>query len=195
MVTNYYPIYDNSNDLKDSLKFIDLLSSYKKKYKKYGFKNFIYLNYLAPEYERVYESSLLYRMKKPKNGIYFSYAMAKLADSMVYAEVSENRNLERDEIYFYDLGHVLGASYEKLDAIDGYIRFYKKGFVLVSQAYSTELYLKIKSKYLKKNIKIYDTYNKNYLKVDQESVTVLLKYQQETFGHKYLPLGRVYLYF
>jgi len=194
MVTNYYPIYEGSKDLKDSLKFIDLLSQYKKKYKKFGFKNFIYLNYLAPEYKKMYESSLVYKMIKPKNGIYFSYAMAKLADNMVYAEVSGNRKLERDEIYFYDLGNVLGTKYEKLDAINGYVRFYEKGFVLVSAAYTKELFLKIHSHYLKKNKIIYDTYNKIYLPSLKQNVTIDLKFQKESLTQKYLPLGRVYLY-
>jgi len=194
MVTNYYPIYEDSKELKDSLKFIDLLSQYKKKYKKFGFKNFIYLNYLAPEYKKVYESSLLYKMVKPKNGIYFSYAMAKLADCMVYAEVSKNRKLERDDIYFYDLGDALGKKYEKLDAVNGYVRFYEKGFVLVSGAYTKELYLKINSKYLKKNKKIYDTYNKIYLPSPQQNVIIDLKFQKDSFTKQYLPLGRVYLY-
>ncbi len=193
-VTNYYPIYDDSKELKDSLKFIDMLSAYKKKYKKFGFKNFIYLNYLAPAYKKIYESSLVYKPVKPKNGIYFSYAMAKLADSMVYAEISQNRELERDEVYFYDLGHVLGKKYEKLDALKGYIRFYEKGFVLVSEPYTKELYLKINSKYLKKNTKIYDAYEKKELRSSKNSVTVDLKFEKESFTHKYLPLGRVYLY-
>jgi len=195
MVTNYYPIYEDSKDIKDSLKFIDFLSKYKKKYKKFGFKNFIYLNYLAPEYKKVYESRLLYKMVKPKNGIYFSYAMAKLTDSMVYAEITQNRKLERDEVYFYDLGHALGKTYHKLDAIEGYIRFYEKGFVLVSKAYNKELYLKISSRYLKKNAKVYDAYNKKGLKVFQQTITIDLQFQKESFTQKYLPLGRVYLYF
>jgi len=193
-VTNYYPIYKNSNNLKDSLVFIDMLSAYKKKYKKFGFKNFIYLNYLAPAYQKVYASSLLYREIKPKNGIYFSYAMAKLADNMVYAEVSQNRELERDEVYFYDLGAALGKTYKKLDAIDGYIRFYEKGFVLVSQPYNKELYLQINSKYLKKDVKIYDVYENKQLCPLKNKVTVDLKFEQESFSSQYLPLGRVYLY-
>ncbi len=194
LVTNYYPIYDNSKDVKDSLKFIDMLSVYKKKYKKYGFKNFIYLNYLAPKYIKMYESSLLYKPVKPKNGIYFSYAMAKLADNIVYAEISQNRELERDEVYFCDLGHVLGKRYEKLDALKGYIRFYEKGFVLVSEPYKKELYLKITSKYLKQDTKIYDVYEKKELHSSKNSVTVDLKFEEESFTQKNLPLGRVYLY-
>jgi hypothetical protein len=195
MTTNYYPIYKDSHTLKDSLKFIDLLSGYRKKYKKFGFKNFIYLNYLAPEYEKIYASSQLYKMKKPKNGIYFSYAMAKLADGMVYAEVPGNRKFERDEIYFYDLGHVLGEKYEKLDAIEGYIRFYEKGFVLVSQSYPKELSLKISSKYLKSKKKLYDVYNKTKLKIVENSVAVNLEYEEDQITKDKLPLGRVYLYF
>ena len=194
LVTNYYPIYDNSKDLKDSLKFMDMLSAYKEKYKKYGFKNFIYLNYLAPKYIKMYASSMLYKPVKPKNGIYFSYAMAKLVDGLVYAEISQNRALERDEVYFYDLGHVLGKKYEKLDALNGYIRFYENGFVIVSSPYKKELYLKLYSKYLKKSRKIYDTYEKRELHSSKKSVTVDLKFEKESFTQKHLPLGRVYLY-
>jgi len=193
-VTDYYPIYNDSTKITDSLKFIDMLSAYRKKYKKFGFKNFIYLNYLAPEYEKVYESSLLYAMRKPKNGIYFSYAMAKLADAMVYAEVPENRELERDEVYFYDLGKVLGDTYEKLDAIEGYVRFYEKGFVLVAEPYSKELYLKINSKYLKKDAIIYDVYSKSYLYLSTHNVIIHLKFHKDKITKKHLPLGRVYLY-
>jgi len=193
-VSNYYPIYKNSHTLQDSLHYINLLTRYKEEYKKDGFKNFIYLNYLAPVYKKVYASSLLYREEKPKNGIYFSYAMAKLTDNLVYAEVPENHKFERDDVYFYDLGDALGRKYEKLDAINGYIRFYKKGFVLVSGAYTKELYLKINSPYLKKSEKIYDTYNKIYLPSPKQNVIIDLKFQKGNFTQKYLPLGRVYLY-
>ena len=193
-VTNYFPIYENSHTLEDSLHFIDLLTRYKKEYKKYGFKNFIYMNYLAPVYKKVYASSLLYREEKPKNGIYFSYAMAKLTDNIVYAEVPENHKLERDDIYFYKLGKPLGKSYEKLKSIGGYIRFYQNGFVLVSKAHSHNIYINIKSHFLPYDAKVYDAYSESWIQGRQKNVTLKLHFAQRSFKQSFLPLGRVYLY-
>ncbi len=193
-ITDYYPIYKNSKTIKDSLYFINLLTSYKKKYKKYGLKNFIYMNYLAPKYKKIYKSLNLYEMIKPKNAIYFSYAMAKLTNNFVYAEIPENRQLERDNIYFYDLGHPFEKSYEKLDAIDGYIRFYTNGFVLVSKKYKKEKYIKLYSKYIKSHKILIDTYNHIFLKSSEHSIVIKLDYEKDTFSSDYLPLGRVFLY-
>ena len=193
-ITNYYPIYDDSHILNDSLAFINLLTKYKKEYQKYGFKNFIYMNYLAPVYKKVYSSGLLYRETKPKNGIYFSYAMAKLTNNLVYAEVPQNHKLERDNIYFYKLGRVLGKSYLILKSIGGYVRFYKNGFVLTCKAYKHDVYLSISSKFLPQNTDIYDAYNKVWLKDRNRRLTVKLHFIQNQFTKEYLPLGRVYLY-
>jgi len=193
-VTNYYPIYKNSKNLKDSLHFIDLLTKYKKSYKKYGFKNFIYLNYIAPRYEKIYESMPLYAEKKPKNAIYFSYAMAKLTDNLVYAELSSNRKLERSDIYFYDLGEVLGKKYEKIDSIGGYIRFYKNGFVVVSSAQKSTIYLKIKSKYIPNNSYVFNPFENIWLKSGDENLVVKIDYLKDAFTKKTLPAGRVFLY-
>ena len=192
-VTNYFPIYENSKSIKDSLQFIDLLTKYKKKYKKYGFKNFIYLNYLAPKFKKT-QSPSLYEMQKPKNGIYFSYAMAKLTDNFVYAEVPYDHKLERDDVYFYNLARPLGKYYIKLDAIDGYVRFYQNGFVLVSKGYSNQKYLKIISSFIPNNRPIYDAYNKTWIKSKKNSAVVKLDFQKDTFTTKPLPLGRVFLY-
>ncbi len=194
-VTNYFPIYKNSKSLKDSLHFIDLLTSYKKKYRKYGFKNFIYLNYIAPEYEKVYASASLYRIKKPKNAIYFSYAMGKLTDNIVYAEISMNRKLERDDIYFYDLGKPLGDNYIKLDSLkEGYVRFYHNGFVLASNANKKDLFLKLVSNFIPKNRKIYDAYNDIWLQSKNNTLVIKLDYKKDSFSEKNLPLGRVFIY-
>ena len=193
-VSVYYPIYKNSRSIKDSLHFIDLLTKYKNEYKKFGFKNFIYLNYLAPKYEKVYSFGTLYKEVEPKNGIYFSYAMAKLTDNMVYAQIPANRKLEMDDIYFYDLGKVSGKNYSKLRPINGYIRFYKNGFVLVGEAYKGTRYISLKSSYLPKKGYLFDPYNNVKLPIKDHKVVLKLAYEKDTFTHKYLPLGRVYLF-
>ena len=191
-LTRYYPIYANSHTIDDSLSFLNLLDRYKKKYKKNGFKNFIYMNYIAPKYIQV--SANTYKAVKPKNAIYYGYAMGKLTASIVYGEVQKNRNLEKDDIYFYDLGKPLGESYQKLDALHGYIRFFEKGFVLVSSAYKSQKYLKIVSHYLENIKSIFDTYNKQWLKNTKEGVTVRLDFEKNGFEEETLPLGRVFLY-
>ncbi len=192
--TNYYPIYKNSKTIKDSLHFMDILDSYKKKYKKYGFKNFIYMNYIAPRYKRVYESFPLYKEVKPKNAIYYSYATAKLSNNLVYAEIPENRALERDEIYFYDLGKPLGKKYKKLDAINAYVRFFSNGFVLSSEAYSKTKYIKIDSRYIPANRYIYDAYDNVWMKSNNHSLVIKISYIKDEFTKKSLPAGRVFLY-
>ncbi len=192
--TKYFPIYNNSKTIDDSIKYIDLLTSYKEKYKKYGFENFIYLNYLGPKYEILYPGSKVYRLSQPKNGIYYGYAMGKLTDNIVYAQVPYNSELEQDDIYFYDLGKPLGKSYEKVGVIHGYIRFFTKGFVLVSSSYTGEKYLKLNSKWLAGKSLIYDAYTKQWIKSLDAEVTVKLEYEKDGLNAMPLPLGRVYLY-
>lgn len=191
-LTRYYPIYANSTTIEDSLNFLNLLDSYKKKYKKSGFKNFIYMNYLAPKYVEI--SKNIYKETEPKNAIYYGYAMGKLTDSVVYGEVQVDRSLERDEVYFYDLGKPLDEEYQKMANMKGYIRFFQKGFVLASNAYSKTQYLQVTSKHIPLNRSIYDAYNKVWLKNDEQSVTVKLSYEKSPFEEKNSPLGRVYLY-
>ena len=181
-ITNYYPI-DNKS-LKATLFYIDLLTKYKRKYKKYGFKNFIYLNYLAPEYKKVSELMPLYKEIIPKNGIFFSYAMAKLTDNIVYAEVSSNRKLERNDLYFYDLGKVKGKTYQEIEK-GIYIRYYENGFVLVSDVFQ-------KDKIIKLNLKreFYDVYNNKWIKNN----IIKLHYHTDIMTNKKVPLGRLFMY-
>ena len=181
-VTNYYPI-DNKS-LKATLKYIDLLTKYKEKYKKYGFKNFIYLNYLAPEYKQIYPMRPLYKELSPKNGIFFAFAMAKLTDNIVYSEVSDNKVLEQNPIYFYNLGKVKDKSYSQLEK-GIYGRFYENGFVLVSDVFNKDKILKIKI-----NKPFYDVYNDKLIK----NSTIKLHYHTDPITHKKVPLGRVFIY-
>jgi len=194
-VTNYYPIYKNSSSIKDSLHFIDVLTTLKQKYTKHGFKNFIYMNYIAPKYIKIYPNFPLYKIVKPKNAIYFSYAMAKLTNNIEYAEIPDMKEFERDEIYFYDLGTPYGKNYSKLKDLDIYVRFFKNGFVLVSEAYHKDIYLQINSSFIPKNRMILDAYRNDWIKSDDNGTTVVkLHFEKGTFSKKPLPLGRVYLY-
>ena len=178
-ITDYYPI----GSLEKTLFYINLLTKYKKIYQKFGFKNFIYLNYLAPKYEKIYPNQSLYKEVSPKNGIFFSFAMAKLTDNIVYAQVTESKKLEENPIYFYDLGKVKGKNYKKLQK-GIYIRFYQNGFVLVSNNFD--------KKEIKLNINkpFYDIYNDKWIKNN----LIKLNYEIDTITNKKLPVGRVFIY-
>lgn len=191
-LTRYYPIYANSSTIGDTLYYLDLLLSYKNRYKKNGFKNFIYMNYMAPEYKRINERT--YEVKKPKNAIYYGYATGKLTDSVIYGEVPYDRSLERDDVYFYDLGKAIGTSYQRVNDMNAYIRFFTNGFVLSSDAYKENKYLQIDSKLFKGKTFIYDAFNQKYLPIKNSRVVIKLKYMQEIFTKNSLPLGRVYLF-
>ena len=193
-ISDYYPASKDDMNISDTLTLIDRLDSYRLKYTKDGFKNFIYLNYLSPEYERVVGHPDLYKVKKPRNGIFFGYAMAKLRDNFVYAQVPYDARLERDELYFYDLGEVLGKSYTCINIVNGYIRFYTKGFVLASSALQKDQYLHIESSLIPKGKKIYDLYNAVWINQNNKSATVKLHSIEDGFTGKPLPLGRVFLY-
>jgi hypothetical protein len=192
--TMYYPIYENSHTIDDSIKFINILTDMKNKYKNDGFRNFIYLNYLAPQYVQISKENEFYKEVKPKNGIYYGYAMGKLTDNIVYAQVPSNTKLERDDVYFYQLGSPLGDSYTKLDAIKGYIRFYTNGFVLVSSPFTSTKYLKLSSKWLEGKEVLFDAYLNKWITCKESEVTLKLDYETETFTQEQLPLGRIYLY-
>ena len=120
--------------------------------------------------------------------------MAKLSNSISYAQVINYKPLERDHIYFYDLGLPLGDNYTKLDAIKGYIRFFEKGFVLVSEAYKNNKYLEINSSLLPKTKIVLDTYTHTWLNVSKHKIKIKLHFIKESFSDKYAPLGRVFLY-
>ena len=120
--------------------------------------------------------------------------MAKLRDNFVYAQVPYDARLERDELYFYDLGEVLGKSYTCINIVNGYIRFYTKGFVLASSALQKDQYLHIESSLIPKGKKIYDLYNAVWINQNNKSATVKLHSIEDGFTGKPLPLGRVFLY-
>ena len=193
-ITRYYPIYKDSKTIEDSIYFLNILDAYKKKYQKNGFKNFIYMNYLSPRFVLSNDANNTYIPQAPKNAIYYGFAMAKLTGSIAYGEVQGYRRLERDKIYFYNLGTALGEKHQKLDALSGYIRYYQNGFVLVSNAYKKAHYLKISLPNRDKDSKIFDTYNKKWIQSDKNSVVIKLEYEKSMITNKYSPLGRVYLY-
>jgi len=196
VITDFYPESSEKPSLEDTLHYIwEVLPKLREKYKKYWFKNFIYMNYLWPDYKLVDKEKKLYKELSPKNAIYFAYAMCKLVDAICYSEVlPKNRKLEQSDVYFYDLWKVVDKNRKRLKQIKWYIRFYQNWFVLVSEPYSTPQKVEIESKYIPTNVYIYDAFNKKLLKTQGNKVILNLHYHKNDITQKFEPLWRIYIY-
>lgn len=146
--TNFYPL----GDFNTTVYNLEYLKKLKEKYKKYGFKNFILMNYAK---------------NKPKEAVYYAYAMAKVFGFESYTEVLGDRDKEREDLYFYDLGKA-----KNLIKTDGFFKEYDNGYVIVIDTNDTFE--------IEFNKRVYDVFNKRW--VDK------IKLYNDSH-----PIGRVYL--
>ncbi len=151
--------------------------------KRYGFKNMIYMNYLAPKFVT---TSKGLEAQKPIEGIYYNYVLAKLGGFAQFSEVPFDHTLEIDPIYFYDLGTPLNGMRKEGDI---YFRFFSKGFVLLAPTLHQERYIAIdmpKSLYdLKEGCKLLSIKGK---------VTIRLAPVYDEIVERYEPIAKVFLY-
>ncbi|NPA54432.1 MAG: hypothetical protein GXO21_07175 [Aquificae bacterium] len=194
-ITAYYPVSEDilNGSLEDTAYYIDYLNSLKKQYGGNNFKKFVYVNYVAPDLEKIGEKENLpvYKAVVPKNALFFSYAMGKISGEIVYTEVPLDHSLERIDVYFYDLGEPLEETYQKIEN-QKYIRFFSNGFVLAGLWEKQET-ITISSKNLKNGF-VYDLYNKNWLKIDNNTLEVQMKPYFDKLQNKIVPIGRVFIY-
>ncbi len=189
--TVYYPVSPDplKGSLKDSLLHLDYL--WRLKIKMAGrLKNFIYINYAAPEFEET--SPGLYKAIPPRNAIFFGFCLAKLRGFLSYTEVPFNRTLEKVDIYFYDLGKPLGDSYKKIGK--GFVRYYTGGLVVVGE-WEKPLKLCLTSSFLRENSLVYDLYRKTWAgRIKGHSICVKIEPELDSLRAKPAPSGRFFLY-
>ncbi|BCD61236.1 hypothetical protein NitYY0826_C0069 [Nitratiruptor sp. YY08-26] len=160
----------------------DYFKTFSQLKKKYHFKQMIYLNYAAPIFEA--KGDLLVA-KKPRDIIYYNYALAKLGGFYSYTEVPFNHELEKDPLYFIDLGKPL----EKMQQRDGiYWRLFQNGFVIVAPSLTKPLYLRIKVSGL------IDVKEQISLQAKDGWTAFALKPIYYNFENRYLPQAKVFLY-
>ena len=170
--TLYYPIDENNRSIMPTysyLRYLDYLKS------SYAVKNIIYLNYAAP---KLVWTIVGYRTKPPKDAIHYGYAFAKLFDAIAYTQVPFNRELEKDDIYFTDMGKPV-SKIKKIDG--GFVRYFEKGIVAVHEASPFTLELKRD---------VYDTKEGRWLKKGK----VVINPAYDNIMKEYIPVGRVFLY-
>ena len=151
--------------------------------KKYGFKNMIYMNYLAP---KLIKSKDGFIATTPIEGIYYNYVLAKLGGFAQYTEVPFDHALERISLYFYDLGKPFGKMHKEKDL---YLRFFSKGFVLLAPTLYKERYLIIKTS---KNL--YDLKERCKLPNVDGNVTIRLAPVYDEITGRFEPIAKVFLY-
>ncbi len=156
------------------------------------FHGIVHLNYAAPLWEPQ-TAPRGYVPRAPRNAIWYNYALARLFDQVTYTEIPWDHRLERDEVYFYDLGTPVEATYRSLGE-GGYVRYYTQGLVLVG-AWPSPTILTLRHPSLPAEGIAYDAYTKAPLALHTPH-TLRLKVTPEidpVTGHA-APTGRVILY-
>ena len=166
--TDYFPVDGSIEGTFENLRYIhDLLYRHKA-------KGIFHINYAAPKLRPTRSG---YKSAPPKEVIHYNFAFAKLFDAWTYTEVPFDRNLEKDGIYFVDLGR---AKEEIRKFQGGYLRAYEKGFAVVCDR---DLVLTLPQR-------VFDTFSKRW--VGPGSYKIEQSY--DTITKSYIPIGRIFLY-
>lgn len=194
--TIYYPLSDDPSNghLTDTLDYLDYLTAIDDAHAGPRFRGTVYMNYVAPDYVTTGQTISgyeVYTATVPRNAIYFAYAVSKLASQIAYTEVPVDHRLERDQVYFFDLGSPLGETYER--AADGYVRFYNLGLVLVGE-WQSETEVTLHSPYIPPNVPVYDAFERTWLTTGPGVLTVTVRPRPDPLTGRMAPSGRVYLY-
>jgi len=171
-VTRFVPI-------KEIIHYFTYLSKLKKHYRAFGFKNFIYMNYLAPLFTKGIALA-------PTKNLHYVYAMTRLSDFIPFIEVPYDHSLERDTIYFANLGEPLGASWQKGKIL---WRQYRNGLVLIHPPISRARYLKLSTL---KDGYLFDFGERVWLRVEKGEVVIKITPNCDNEGCHHI--GKVFIY-
>lgn len=190
--TVYFPVSEDyrKGSLKDTIYYLNYLRDLREKYKNGSLKNFIYMNYAAPIFVPCGNDT--FRATEPKNAIFYNYALAKLCNFVCYTEVPFDHALERDNVYFYDLGKPLGKSYQKING--GYVRYYENGFVVLGN-WQKKTKIVLHSQNIKSYSPLYDLFEKKWIRPSGYfSASITISPEKDELTGKFAPAGRVFLY-
>ncbi len=195
--TVYYPVSTDYPDgsIDDQIYYLRLLKEYADSFAGTFFKGFVYMNYAAPSFVQTGDTQNgfpVYRMIEPKNAIYFGYAIPKLMNYIVYTEVPFNHELERDSIYFYDLGEPLGSQIEE-PYPHVYVRYYENGLVVAGEWQDTTV-VNLSSPYILSGTQVYDPYEGIWFETSEHELSFVIRPVYDSLLGRMAPSGRVLLY-
>ena len=195
--TVYYPVSTTYPDgtIEDQIYYLKMLKDYYRTYSPHGFRGFIYMNYAAPRFVPsgdTLDGYPVYRMEKPKNAIYFGYAIAMLENFMVYTETPFDHSYERDSIYFYDPGEPLDTgAYSPISGV--YVRYFDHGIVLAGEVPGTTV-ITLSSPYIPSGVSVYDPYRGQWLQTGENSIDIPIEPEMDPLTGHMAPFGRLLLY-
>ena len=192
-LTVYFPVSEDPTQgrLDDTLEVLRHLQRLRTRFPRAVPHGLVLLNYAAPRWEPQ-PSGRGYRAARPRNAIYYAYALGRLVGFPTYTEVPWDHALERDEVYFYDLGAAVEADYRALPQ-GGYVRFYRRGLALVGWwPAATTIVLRHPS--LPAQGWAYDLYRGQWLTVDDHSLALPVTPEADPLTGRVAPLGRIVLY-
>ncbi len=194
--TLYYPVSEDPRRgrLADTLYYVGYLEDLIGKYAGPDFRGMVFMNYAAPDFvptERHAGGHRVYRASPPRNAIHYGYTVAKLVGEPAYTEVPFDHFLERDLVYFYDLGEPLGESYQEIAG--GYVRYYTGGLVLVGE-WQEETTITLSSPHIPADVPVYDAFEEEWLRSGESTLTVTVRPHPDPLTGRMSPSGRVYVY-
>ena len=193
--TVYYP---NSPDplrgsLKDTLEVWRWMIAQAQEFGGPDFHGIVHLNYAAPLWEPLPGKSLFHRPQPPRNAIFYNYALARLFGQVTYTEVPWDHRLERDEVYFYDLGEPVEDAYRPLPQ-GGYVRYYTHGLVIVG-AWPQPITLTLRHPSLPRSGVVYDAYCRVWVPLEgPHSLRLEVSPEPAPLTGGPAPVGRVVVY-
>ena len=98
--------------------------------------------------------------------------MAKLVGESAYTKVPFDHALERDPVYFCDLGTLLGKSYEEVAG--GFVCYYTGGLVLVGEL-QVKTDVKLLFQFLPENLAVYGAFEGKWLRTEGETIMVQVR--------------------
>ncbi len=192
--TQYFPVsMAGKESFKDTLFYLNRVKNILNNHKGEDFSNFIYLNYAAPDFI-FNKKEGKYIPTQPKDAIFLSYSTAKLTGTISYLEVPFDRKLERNDIYFLDLGKATGDNYKVDESNKFAIRFYQYGFVLVYYGEELNKEIKVQDSSIPDGCMYYDFYKKEWLRADGKSISIKIETKRDPLTKKTIPAGRVMVY-
>ncbi len=195
--TIYYPVSVDyrTGHIEDQIFYLNYLKSVGDSSGGTNFKNFIYMNYAAPLFVPTgdtVEGHPVFRAIPPRNAIFFGYAIPKLLNYMVYTEVPWDHKLERDSIYFLNIGEPLGTTYDSLGN-HVYVRYYSGGLVAAGEWEDTTL-VHLESPHIPTQVMVYDAYERRWDTTGTNSINFIIKPEYDSVTGRMAPAGRVFVY-
>ncbi len=201
-VTKFYAVSEDefAGSIGDHLHYLNVLLNVSREYGGESFRKIIYMNYAAPRF--VYSGEYIDSLPEiiplnPKTAIYFGYCLAKLGDQIAYTEVPFDHRLERDSIYFYDLGDPVASGYDTLltaELDSYYVKYYEKGLVILGDWQCDSIRITLNSPYIPDSAFVYNPFRGNwFVALDNELVLGIFP-EFDSYTERYKPTGRVLLY-